>query len=59
VDPDVLHRGAAVLAAAADQADEAHPPLWIEKCLYAPYEIVRAAVLAALIQYESAFGRAP
>jgi hypothetical protein len=56
---DVLHRGAAYLAEAIERADESHPPLWIEKCLYVPYEIVRAAILAALINYEQAFGRAP
>jgi halimadienyl-diphosphate synthase len=56
---DVLHRGAAFLASSIEQDDQAHPPLWIEKCLYVPYEIVQAAVLAALIEYEHAFGRAP
>jgi halimadienyl-diphosphate synthase len=59
VPADVLHRGAAYLAQAVEAGDKAHPPMWIEKCLYVPYEIVQAAILAALIQYDEAFGRAP
>jgi hypothetical protein len=59
VPADVLHRGADYLAGAMEHDDSAHPPLWIEKCLYVPFEIVRAAILGALIQYENTFGRTP
>jgi len=30
-----------------------HPPLWIEKCLYTPPQIVRSAILSALWMYET------
>jgi len=59
IDPDVLHRGAAYLARMHQGADSTYPPLWIVKCLYAPYDIVRSAVLAALILYIETFGRSP
>jgi halimadienyl-diphosphate synthase len=32
---------------------EHHPALWIEKCLFTPVHIVRAAILAALYMYEN------
>ena len=57
VDTEVLHRGAAYLAAAHQGADSTYTPLWIVKCLYAPYDIIRSAVLSALILYEDTFGR--
>jgi halimadienyl-diphosphate synthase len=30
-----------------------HPPLWIEKCLYTPPQIVRSAIVGALWMYET------
>jgi len=56
VDREVLRRGAVYLADHyhGDQNDYAE--LWIGKCLYAPYDIVRSAILAALILYENTFG---
>ena len=59
LDPDVLHRGAAYLARNHQGADSTYPQMWIVKCLYAPYDIIRSAVLAALILYEDTFGRSP
>lgn len=62
INPDVLHRGAAYLAYAYlaysyKAANTAYPELWIGKCLYAPYDVIRSAVLAALILYNETFGR--
>ena len=59
VDPDVLHRGAAYLMSTFPAEDSSYPALWIEKCLYIPHDIVRAAILAALILYVETFGRSP
>jgi halimadienyl-diphosphate synthase len=59
VDPDVLHRGAAYLMSTYPAEDSSYPALWIEKCLYIPHDIVRAAILAALILYVETFGRSP
>jgi len=56
IDPDVLHRGAAYLEQAYQEKDiSSHPALWIEKCLYIPYDIVRSAILTALILYHRTF----
>jgi hypothetical protein len=57
VDAEVLHRGAAYLERSYHEDDSVHPPLWIEKCLYMPQDIVRSALLTALIMYEDTFGR--
>jgi len=59
IDPDILHRGAAYLAHTHQGVDSTYPPLWIVKCLYAPYDIVRSAILSALILYDQTFGRPP
>jgi len=59
VDADILHRGAAYLARTYRGADSTYPVLWIDKCLYVPYDVVRSAVLAALILYDETFGRCP
>ncbi len=61
VNPDVLHRGAAYLAYAYlaynyEKAETVYPELWIGKCLYAPYDVIRSAILAALILYNETFG---
>jgi halimadienyl-diphosphate synthase len=57
IDPEPLHRGAAYLARTHQGTDATYPPLWIVKCLYAPYDIIRSAVLAALMLYNDTFGR--
>lgn len=60
VDQEALHRGAAYLEAHYQGAAEAnYPELWIGKCLYVPYEVVRSAILAALILYKETFGHSP
>lgn len=59
IDPDVLHRGAAYLLRTYQGANSTYPALWIDKCLYVPYDIVRSAVLAALILYDETFGHSP
>lgn len=51
VDPDILHRGAAYLERMYRGADSSYPELWIGKCLYVPHDVVRSAILAALILY--------
>lgn len=51
-----IHRGAAYLARGY-ASERPYPPLWIVKCLYVPQDIVRSAVLAALILYEQTYGR--
>ena len=50
---------AAYLARTHRGPESTYPPLWIAKCLYAPYDMVRAAILAALILYEDIFGHTP
>jgi halimadienyl-diphosphate synthase len=47
-----LDRGARYLADRFDDAD--YPELWIGKGLYTPYPVVRAAVIGALQQYQTA-----
>jgi halimadienyl-diphosphate synthase len=59
LDPEVLRRGAAYLARTHRGAKSTYPPLWIAKSLFAPPDIIRSAVLAALILYEDTFGRSP
>ena len=56
-DISVLHRAAEYLASQVNNPMESLPPLYIGKVLYAPREIVRATILAALILYEETFGR--
>ncbi len=59
VDEQVLHKGAAYLASAYQDGEAVRTELWIAKCLFAPYDIIRSAILAALIRYENKFGRPP
>lgn len=59
IDQDVLHRGAAYLAERHTGPGSQYPELWIGKDLYAPYDVVRAAVVSALILYEGTFGHTP
>ena len=58
---DILHRAAAYLAYAYlpyhyNKTNMVYPELWIGKCLYAPYDVIRSAILAALILYNETFG---
>ncbi|MFZ0549112.1 MAG: prenyltransferase/squalene oxidase repeat-containing protein [Candidatus Promineifilaceae bacterium] len=53
---EVLQRAADFLAANHQGPDSDYPELWIGKCLYTPQDVVRSAVLSALIQYEALFG---
>lgn len=53
IDVEVLHRGAAFLQRTYNTF---YPALWIDKCLYVPVDIVRAAILSALILYTEAVG---
>jgi halimadienyl-diphosphate synthase len=59
IDRDLLKRGAVFLykeAAMNEGVDHCYPPLWIDKSLYTPCDIVRASILSALILYEETFG---
>jgi halimadienyl-diphosphate synthase len=55
VDLSVLRRAHIYLARAYEMQDR-YPALWIEKCLYVPYDIVKSAILGALILYERTVG---
>lgn len=58
IDETLLHQGAAYLYRETGGGDDRHfPALWLGKPLYVPHDIVRAAVLTALLLYEEAFGR--
>lgn len=59
VDDGVLHEAASFLQRHYEGESSVFPPMWIVKCLYAPTDIVRSVVLAALILYEQSFGREP
>jgi halimadienyl-diphosphate synthase len=54
---DVLHRAADHLRRAYTEPDAAYPGLYIGKVLFAPYAVIRAAILAALILYNETFAR--
>ncbi len=56
VNTEILHRGATYLAKAYKN-DPLYPAMWIEKCLFAPYDIIKSAILSALILYEEMFGK--
>jgi halimadienyl-diphosphate synthase len=56
VDPDILARAADYLAR-SHATSYHHPELWIGKCLFTPSDVVRSAILGALILYEEDFGR--
>jgi halimadienyl-diphosphate synthase len=51
IDLESLQRAAVYLAHMYDTG-ERYPALWIDKCLYAPHNIIRSSILAALILYE-------
>ena len=59
VDRDTLHRGAAYLARSCEESNSTFPELWISKCLFVPYDIIRSAVLSALILYGETFSGSP
>lgn len=56
VKKEVLQRAAEFLVANHKGPDSDYPELWIGKCLYTPQDVVRSAVLSALILYEETFG---
>ncbi len=56
VDEAVLRRGAEFLTRTYAGKDSEYPALWIDKSLYVPHDVVRAAVLAALIMFEETVG---
>jgi halimadienyl-diphosphate synthase len=58
IDRELLDRGAAYLCRElATESDDYHyPPLWLGKLLYAPIDVVRISVRAALILYEDTCG---
>ena len=57
LNPEILHRSAYYLAIKHQKHSWAYPELWLGKSIYAPHDIVRSAILAALILYEDTFGR--
>ncbi len=59
VKKEVLQRAAEFLAVNHQGPDSDYPELWIGKCLYTPQDVVRSAVLSALILYEETFGKLP
>jgi halimadienyl-diphosphate synthase len=59
VKKEVLQRAADFLVANHHGPESDYPELWIGKCLYTPQDIVRSAVLSALILYEDLFGKIP
>jgi len=59
VDEEVLKRGAVYLYHCMAQKGLTHPELWIAKSLYAPKNIVKAAILAATNLYQETLGHVP
>jgi halimadienyl-diphosphate synthase len=57
VPPDVLEKGVDFLLEndGLEDPEPAYVELWLGKCLYAPYDIIRSAILAALIRHEQLF----
>ncbi len=56
-DVGMFHRAATYLKRAYTEPDAAYPSLYIGKVLFAPYAIIRAVILAALILYDDIFAR--
>ncbi len=56
VDGDILVRGVEYLANVYPSLESQYCDLWIAKCLFTPYDVVKAAVLAALILYDDMIG---
>lgn len=59
IDLEVLHRGAAYLESTHKGANSTYPELWLGKDLYVPLDVVRSAILSALILYDETLGRSP
>jgi halimadienyl-diphosphate synthase len=55
VSEDILRRGAEYLTRTYKGAGSTYPALWIDKSLYVPHDVVRAAILAALMLFEETF----
>lgn len=55
---EVLQRAADFIASNHKGPDSDYPEMWIGKCLYTPHDVVRSAVLSALILFEETTGRA-
>jgi halimadienyl-diphosphate synthase len=53
VSREVLQRGVTYLRSALEQDPTQYPELWIAKCLYSPFDIIRSAILSALTLYDS------
>lgn len=60
LDPAILRKGAAHLTRGlAVRQDSAYPDLWIAKSLFAPQDVIHAAIWAATILYEDMYGGVP
>lgn len=59
LDLDVLRRAASYLEQTYQGSYSTYPELWLAKSIYAPYDIIRSAILAALILYSDTLGRSP
>lgn len=57
VDLRILKKGASFLY--ADEMDDVCPDLWIAKSLFAPGNVIRAAILGAINLYQDTFGHVP
>jgi halimadienyl-diphosphate synthase len=53
IEAGVLHRAASYLLQGYVGENTSFPELWLAKSIYAPHDIVRSAILAALILYEA------
>jgi len=58
IEDGLLHRGADYLYHETMRRHDGYhsPPLWIDKCLYIPHNIVRSSILATLTLYEETLG---
>lgn len=60
LDHDTFKKGAAYLnRECVAQQDAAYPDLWIAKSLFAPQDVICAAIWAAIILYEDMYGCVP
>jgi hypothetical protein len=60
VDKRVLQRGGLfLLQSDLGRSGELFPDLWIAKSLFAPQDVIRAAMIAALHLYQETFGTIP
>jgi halimadienyl-diphosphate synthase len=60
LDVEALKKGAAFLnRMGLGQSEDTYPDLWIAKALFAPKDVIKSAILAALLLYEDTFGRIP